>query len=113
MVQVEQNEETIVVYGMDNEEVLPLSIHNRYEGSVENHEGSMDKVDMHLKISKVVIEGHLSPTQVEKMKDKVAKNKNQGEKDNVGAQASSRQSKRTIIKKFKYQWEPLYGILGQ
>ncbi|KAG5615050.1 hypothetical protein H5410_014874 [Solanum commersonii] len=89
----------------DNEEVLPLSIHNRYEGSVENHEGSVDKVDMHRKISKVVINGHLSLTQVDKMKDKVVKKKNQGEKDNAGAQASSRQSKRTIIykKKCKYQ----------
>jgi len=73
VVQVEQNEGTIIVYGMDNEEVLPLAIHNGYEGSMENHEGSMDKVDMHHKISKVAIEGDLSPTQVEKMKDKVAK----------------------------------------
>lgn len=76
----QEDKRDIVVYSTDNEEILPLSIQNENGGSIEQHNGSMDKVDVNQIIRTVVVEGNLSPTQVEMLRVKVSKTKKQGGK---------------------------------
>ncbi|KAK4730005.1 hypothetical protein R3W88_022993 [Solanum pinnatisectum] len=100
---VEQNERTIVVYEVDNEDVpLPLAIHNDDQSGGKKQETNLEKGDLVSIINKVAIEGDLSPKHVGKLKDTHTKQKNHSAKDTIGALASSRQSKR-VIKNSKYQ----------
>uniref|UniRef100_A0A0V0IDF8 Putative ovule protein n=1 Tax=Solanum chacoense TaxID=4108 RepID=A0A0V0IDF8_SOLCH len=98
----EQNKGTIVVYEIKNEEVLPLAFHDNHSGG-EEHGTNQDKGELMTIINKVAIEGDLSPKHVGKLKDTHTRQKNHSAKDTVGVQASSRQSKRVIIKNSKYQ----------
>ncbi|KAH0678619.1 hypothetical protein KY284_019704 [Solanum tuberosum] len=108
--EIELNEEvvdadkgSIVVYGVDNEEVLPLAFHNDDQNGGQEQETNLDKGDLTSIINKVALEGDLSPKQVGKLKDKHTRQKNHSDKDTIGAYASSRQSKRVIIKNSNYQ----------
>ncbi|KAH0746454.1 hypothetical protein KY285_008111 [Solanum tuberosum] len=100
-----KNEGIMVVYEMGEEEALPLDFQNDvdYRDIEEQKEVSANGGDMAPNITKVVMEGDLSPKQINKLREAHTKQKKQGEKDIVGAQASSRQSKRTITKNSEYQ----------
>ncbi|WMV09687.1 hypothetical protein MTR67_003072 [Solanum verrucosum] len=55
--ETQENKRDIVVYSTNNEEILPLAIQNENGGSVEQHNGSMDKVDVNQIIRTVAVEG--------------------------------------------------------
>ncbi|KAK4732195.1 hypothetical protein R3W88_025183 [Solanum pinnatisectum] len=73
--EIELNEEvvvadkgSIVVYGVDNEEILPLAVHNDDQNGGQEQKTNLDKGDLTSIINKVALEGDLSPKQVGKLK---------------------------------------------
>jgi len=95
-----------VVYESKEEEVLPLAMETDHPWQkLEKNDESMDGVDLTRNINNVAVDGDLSPKKVTKLRDSHTNKKGQNAKvkDIIGAQASSRQSKRTILKNPKYQ----------
>ncbi|XP_055801899.1 uncharacterized protein LOC129871059 [Solanum dulcamara] len=97
----EINKGTIVVYELNNEP-CPLAIENAT--SKESKKGTyIDKDDISQNIERINAEGDLSPKHKGRLKEMYTKQKKQSEADIKQAQASSRQSKRTIVKNPRYQ----------
>ncbi|KAG5584613.1 hypothetical protein H5410_045047 [Solanum commersonii] len=87
----EMYEGAIVLVENNNDGVLPLE---------ENGDQKDEMDDILQNIAKIIVEGDLSPTQVDKLKEKQRKQRKQDIGEMIGPQASFRHSKRTIIKKY-------------
>ncbi|XP_055814237.1 uncharacterized protein LOC129883644 [Solanum dulcamara] len=80
------------------EEQEQINESNNNERAMVMYEKSNEK-----NIEKIIMEGDLSPNQTSKLKETYAEQKKQNDKDLIGDHASSRQSKRNIIRNPKCQ----------
>lgn len=76
--------------------------HGSHEEVLEPKRGSMDKHYLSQNNSKVTREGDLPLEQIDRIKETRVKQRKQGGEEITTIQASSRQSKRTIVKNAKY-----------
>ncbi|KAH0645307.1 hypothetical protein KY284_033191 [Solanum tuberosum] len=97
-------EGALAIAKINEEEVIPLAMQmDNDEGGMDQNMNDIEKEDLSQNIRQLAIEGDLSPKQIRKLNDTHTKQMKHNEEEITKAQASSSQSKRTIVKNSKYQ----------
>ncbi|KAH0675433.1 hypothetical protein KY290_024486 [Solanum tuberosum] len=97
-------EGALVIAKINDEEVIPLAMQMDNDGGgMDQNINDIEKEDLSQNIRQMTIEGDLSPKQIGKLSNMHTKQRKHNEEEITKAQASSRQSKRTIVKNSKYQ----------